>query len=46
MLFTVPRRSSQIHTEYVLEDSSEESDDIVVHDTETSHYRTVADRDR
>ena len=32
--------------EYVLEDSSEEYDDIVVYNTETSHYTTVADRDR
>ena len=31
--------------EYVLEDSSEESDDIVAYDTETSHYTTVADRE-
>ena len=32
--------------EYVLEDSSEESDDIVAYDTETSYYTTVTDRDR
>ena len=32
--------------EYVLEDSGEESDDIVVYDMETSCYMMVADRDR
>ena len=32
--------------EYVLEDSGNESDDIVAYDTETSHYSTVADRER
>ena len=31
--------------EYVLEDSSNESDDIVAYDLETSHYTTVADRE-
>ena len=32
--------------EYVIEDSGEESDDIVVFDMETSHCTTVADRER
>ena len=32
--------------EYVLEDSGNESDDIVVYDTETSHYTTIANRER
>ena len=32
--------------EYVLEDSGNESDDIVAYDTETSHYTTVADSER
>ena len=32
--------------EYVLEDSGEESDDIVAYDTEMSRYTTVTDRDR
>ena len=32
--------------EYVLEDSSEESDDIVAYDMEMSRYTTVANRDR
>ena len=32
--------------EYVLEDSGEESDDIMAYDTETFHYMTVADRNR
>ena len=31
--------------EYVLEDSGDESDDIVAYDTEMSHYMTVADRE-
>ena len=31
---------------YVLEDSGEESDDIVAYDTETSCYMTVANRDQ
>ena len=31
--------------EYVLEDSGEESDDIVAYDMEMSHYMTVANRD-
>ena len=31
--------------EYVLEDSGNESDDIVVYDTETSRYTTVANRE-
>ena len=31
--------------EYVLEDSGDESDDIVVYDMETSHYTTIADRE-
>ena len=33
-------------SEYVLEDSGKESDDIVAYDTETSCYTTVANRDR
>ena len=33
-------------TEYVLEDSSKESDDIVAYDMEMSRYTTVADRDQ
>ena len=32
--------------EYVLEDSGDESDDIVAYDMETSRYMTVADRER
>ena len=32
--------------EYVLEDNSDESDDIVVYDTEASRYMTVTDRER
>ena len=32
--------------EYVLEDSGDESDDIVAYDTETSCYTTIADRER
>ena len=32
--------------EYVLEDSSDESNDIVVYDTETSRYMMVANRER
>ena len=32
--------------EYVLEDSGDESHDIVAYDTETSHYTMVADRER
>ena len=31
--------------EYVLEDSDNESDDILAYDTETSHYTMVADRE-
>ena len=31
--------------EYMLEDSGEESDDIVMYDTETSRYTKIADRD-
>ena len=31
--------------EYVLEDSGDESDDIVAYDTETFHYMTVADKE-
>ena len=31
--------------EYVLEDSGDESDDIVVYDTEMSRYTMVADRE-
>ena len=32
--------------EYVIEDSGDESNDIVAYDTETSHYTTIADRER
>ena len=32
--------------EYVIEDSSNESDDIVAYDTEMSHYTMVTDRER
>ena len=32
--------------EYVIEDSSDESDDIVAYDTETSRYTMVTDRER
>ena len=32
--------------EYVLEDSADESNDIVAYDMETSHYTTIADREQ
>ena len=32
--------------EYVLEDSGDESNDVVAYDMETSHYMTVADREQ
>ena len=32
--------------EYMIEDSGDESDDIVVYDTEMSRYTMVADRER
>ena len=39
------KEQSDSAPEYVLEDSGDESDDIVAYDTETSHYMTVADRE-
>ena len=43
---SVQEEQSDSVPEYVLEDSREEFDDIVVYDTETSHYMIVANRDR
>ena len=44
-LHSAQEEQSDSAPEYVLEDSGNESDDIVAYDMETSHYMTIADRE-
>ena len=47
MLFILPKRTSGTrHLESLVNDSDEESDDVVVYDTTTSRYTTRSERDR